>query len=100
MDKILYRKRYAKFAELLKNERQAHGKMPTQKKLAEKLGFTQQQISQIESGERRVDIIELMEYCRLTGINIKDFVGQLYDFLFALQLSPNSLKDDDFLYDT
>ena len=100
MDKILYRRRYAKFAELLKNERQVHCAVINQKELAKKLGVTQQQISQIESGQRRIDIIELMEYCRLTGINLSKFVDQLNSFLYALELSPHSLKDDDFLYDT
>lgn len=45
--------------------------------LAEKLGTPQSFISKIESGERRVDLIELSEICRILNISIVDFVKEL-----------------------
>lgn len=92
MDKILYRKRYAKFAELLKIERKKQGLHLTQEELAKRLGLTQEQISRIEAGHRRIDIIELLEYCSVTGIDMHSFLVNLHHYLHAYSLWPYKNK--------
>jgi len=46
-----------------------------QKDIAEKLGVPQSYVSKIESGERRIDLIELKEYCEALGSNLSEFVS-------------------------
>lgn len=42
--------------------------------LAEKLQRPQSFVSKIESGERRVDLVELREMCRALGVDLVKFV--------------------------
>ena len=53
----------------------------TQVMLAEKLGTPQSFISKYESGDRRLDILELRQICMAIGISIKDFIQRLEDGL-------------------
>jgi transcriptional regulator with XRE-family HTH domain len=46
----------------------------TQMELAAALGKPQSFISKIESGERRLDLVELREVCRALGITLTTFV--------------------------
>lgn len=59
---------------LLKEERRKRGK--SQKDIAEATGFTQSTISKYESGERRLDIIELMIVCNALGVSLSGFVSE------------------------
>ncbi|RQV96841.1 XRE family transcriptional regulator [bacterium] len=45
--------------------------------LAQKLGKPQSFVSKYETGERRLDIIELLEVCRQLGISIVKLVNRL-----------------------
>lgn len=47
----------------------------TQSQLAEKIGQTQSYVSKYESGEQRLDLIELEAVCESVGISLKEFVG-------------------------
>ena len=49
----------------------------TQAELADKLGVPQSVVSKYESGERRLDILELREICRGLDLSLLDFVRQL-----------------------
>jgi len=40
-----------------------------QTELARKLGVPQQYVSRYESGETRIDIVQLWRYCRALGVN-------------------------------
>ncbi len=75
MKKTLYTKNYQVLLELLYKMRVSSNLR--QIDLAEKLGTPQSFISKIESGERRVDLIELSEICRILNISIVDFVKEL-----------------------
>ena len=46
----------------------------TQKEVARRLGVGQSDISKCESGERRVDVIELRDFARVYGKKITDFL--------------------------
>jgi len=45
--------------------------------LAEKLGQPQPYVSRYESGERRLDILELRQVCDAVGIKLEEFVARL-----------------------
>jgi ribosome-binding protein aMBF1 (putative translation factor) len=49
----------------------------TQADLAERLGRPQSFVSKVESGERRVTVLELREICRAYGISPSDFMRRL-----------------------
>ena len=49
----------------------------TQSELASRLGTDQTFISKYESGERRLDILELREVCEVIGIDFVAFIGRL-----------------------
>lgn len=45
--------------------------------LAAKLGQPQSFVSKYESGERRLDVLELREVCKAVGISLEDFAARL-----------------------
>jgi transcriptional regulator with XRE-family HTH domain len=47
--------------------------------VAKKLGKPQSFVSNYESGERRLDLLELQAVCEVVGIRVKDFVGRYQD---------------------
>ena len=48
-----------------------------QEDLARKLGEPQSFVSKCESGERRLDLLELREVCRALGISLSDFAREV-----------------------
>ena len=58
--------------ELLRNFRLEAGL--TQTALASRLRRPQSFVSKIETGERRLDLVELAEYCRALRVPLRDFV--------------------------
>jgi len=75
MEKSIYTKQLNQALALLKNLRQ-NAKL-TQKDLALKLDKPQSFVSKYESGERRIDIIELMTICNALGIQISEYISKL-----------------------
>lgn len=53
----------------------------TQTELAARIGKDQTFISKCESGERRVDVIELRDICRAVGITLEQFAKKLEESL-------------------
>lgn len=49
----------------------------TQIQLAEAIGADQSDISKIERGERRLDVVELIYICRALGITTEAFIAVL-----------------------
>jgi transcriptional regulator with XRE-family HTH domain len=73
--KSIYRKEYKYFIEVLVEFRNKAGLLQTD--LAEKLNVHQSYISKIETGQRRVDIIELREICSYLNTNLVEFTKQI-----------------------
>jgi transcriptional regulator with XRE-family HTH domain len=65
--KSVYTKRYKQFIEALRAARLAAG--ITQAQAAELLRKPQSFISKCESGERRVDVVEMAEFCKAYNVN-------------------------------
>ena len=81
MKEYLYKIRYNCFCKVLKKERKCQH--VSQVELAKKLGIPQSFISKTEIGERRLDIIELLEYCDAMGLTLTDFVFRMEGKLLA-----------------
>lgn len=45
--------------------------------LAKKLGEPQSFVSRYESGERRLDVLELRQICTVLGVSLADFIKRL-----------------------
>ena len=51
--------------------------------VAERLGLPQSYVSKYESGERRLDLLELRKVCQAIGISLEKFVKKFEDALAA-----------------
>lgn len=49
----------------------------TQVELAERIGKDQAYVSRYESGQRRLDLLEVREVCQAIGITLEEFVRKL-----------------------
>jgi transcriptional regulator with XRE-family HTH domain len=74
MQKSITSRNYAHFLESLRKAREQAG--ITQEDMAARLGVTQSFVSKCERGERRMDIVELREFCKAMGITLERFVKQ------------------------
>ena len=72
MVKSIHTKQYAYFVERLRMARQEAGL--TQVQVAKKLKRPQSHVSNVESGQQRVDIVELQRFAKLYGQNIAYFI--------------------------
>ena len=72
MSKSIHTKEYAYFVEKLRKARREAGL--TQVQVAKRLGRPQSHISNIESGQQRVDVIELKRFAKLYGKDIIYFI--------------------------
>ena len=73
--KTIYTREYRILLRILRSKRQQ--KRISQKDLAKKLGVPQSFISKIESGERRIDVIDLFRYCDVLNIELVQFIKEL-----------------------
>ena len=72
MKKSIHTKEYADFTERLRTARFEKGL--TQVQVAKKLKRPQSYISNIESGQQRVDVVELQVFAKMYGKDITYFV--------------------------
>lgn len=49
----------------------------SQEELARRLGKRQSWVSKIESGERRLDLVEFLHVCQAAGLDAKSFIEEL-----------------------
>ena len=75
MDKSLYSQNQTVFLALLREVRQKAGLR--QADVAMELQEPQSFVSKYESGERRLDVLELREICRVLGTTLPAFVKRL-----------------------
>lgn len=72
MKKSIHTKEYAVFIERLRTARLDAGMTQTQ--VARKLGRPQSHVSNVESGQQRVDVIELKRFAKLYNKDISYFI--------------------------
>ena len=82
MDRSLNRKQRELIGDLLHLERKH--KSISQEEIAQILDVRQDQISKIESGKRRIDIVELMVYCDELGLRPTLFAAKIERYLHGL----------------
>lgn len=75
MDKSIYSTEYQRLCALLRRIRRDAGL--TQVQVAERLGVPQSFVSKYESGERRLDVIELGHVAEAIGSTLMDVVARL-----------------------
>jgi transcriptional regulator with XRE-family HTH domain len=75
------------FLELLRKERKATG--VSQVELAKRLKGKQDYISKSERGERRLDMVETLFYCRGIGIDFVEFAAKFND---AVKSAPSAKR--------
>ena len=74
MAKTLYRTENLELAALLRQLREEAGLVQTT--LAERLGRNQTYVSNIELAIRRLDVVELRDYCSALDITLSTFIEQ------------------------
>ena len=86
MKKKLYKEKRKQIGCLLQHERKC--RKLEQEDVARILGARQELISKIEAGNRRIDIIELIDYAEVLGFSITEFAWKIDTYLSALSLLP------------
>ena len=71
MKKSIHTKEYAYFVDKLRKARQEAGL--TQVQVAKKLKRPQSYISNVESGQQRVDVVELQRFAKMYGKDVNYF---------------------------
>lgn len=75
----IYDPRYIAMISKLKAARENRGL--SQAYLSERLGRPQSYISKIENRERRIDLIETLDLCKVLGIRIEDLIDPEMKYL-------------------
>lgn len=86
MKKKIYKDRRKYVGILLQIERECL--KLDQKDIAQMLGVRQEWISKIEVGTRRLDVIELIDYCEALNLTLTEFAAKIESRLFAERLLP------------
>jgi len=92
MNKRLYNKRSEIFRITLKFIRKHYG--VSQEKLACKLGVSQSYVSKTETDKRKLDVLELLEYCNAIGLTLTEFIFRLEYRLHNEKLLPAERRKD------
>lgn len=74
MSKSIFTVEYSVFRELLRDLRTEKG--VTQVQLSETLGMPQSFVSKYETGERRLDMVEVRAVCGSLGVTLSAFVKE------------------------
>lgn len=74
MKKTRHSRKYDQMLTALREARKAAGL--TQTEVAKKFGAHASFVSKCESGERRIDLVEAIEFCRIYGITLSQLVQQ------------------------
>lgn len=79
MDKALRQRQHRVVTGLLRDLRERAGLKQTD--VAERLGEPQSFVSKYESGERRLDLLEVRQVCAALGVSLAEFVARLEERL-------------------
>ncbi|OPK11862.1 helix-turn-helix domain-containing protein [Pseudomonas sp. VI4.1] len=74
MSKTIYRPEHTALLALLKKHRKAVGM--TQAQCSTALSRPQSFMSDVESGARRLDIVQLRDLCKVLGIGLPDLIAE------------------------
>ena len=72
MEKSQHTTAYTKLTAALRQAREAAGL--TQAEVAEKLSLYASFVSKVEAGERRLDVVELKQFCKVYGVELVIFL--------------------------
>jgi transcriptional regulator with XRE-family HTH domain len=86
MSKTIYKPEHYVFVSLLKGYRNAAGL--TQVQCSKALGRPQSFMSDVESGTRRLDIVQLRELCLVLGVTLCEFAQELENAIAASTTEP------------
>jgi len=75
MEKSIHTREYALFLDMLRRVRDE--RELTQQDVATRLGATQTFVSKCERGERRLDIVELKNWCEAMEVTLVEFSSRL-----------------------
>lgn len=75
MKKTIYSQSSQVLTAYLRDSRKSAGL--TIRQLAEKMDVHHSIIGKIETGERRLDVIEFIEYCRILGLEPNEIINKL-----------------------
>ena len=70
--KTIHDQRYIEVIALLRKARERAG--CTQGEIARMLGRPQSYVSKVETCERRIDVVELLQMCRIIGVTLADVI--------------------------
>ena len=70
--KSIHDQRYIEVIAQLRKAREKAGR--TQGEIAQVLGRPQSYLSKVETCERRIDVVELLELCRIIGITLAEII--------------------------
>ena len=79
MSKTIYRPEHAVLLSLLKKHRKAAGL--TQVQCSTALERPQSFMSDVESGTRRLDIVQLRDLCKVLGVDLKSLIEEFEKLL-------------------
>ena len=85
MPKTIYKREHAVLLSLLKKYRNASGL--TQAQCSKALGRPQSFMSDVESGTRRLDVVQLRDLCKVLGITLPGLTTELEGLLIEEGLS-------------
>ncbi|WP_092355373.1 helix-turn-helix domain-containing protein [Pseudomonas sp. NFACC25] len=74
MSKTIYRREYNVLLTLIKKHRKNSGL--TQVACSRALGRPQSFMSDVETGSRRLDVVQLLDLCKVLGIDLTDLIKE------------------------
>jgi transcriptional regulator with XRE-family HTH domain len=87
--KTIYDHRYVEIISLLRAARERAGL--SQEEIARRLGKSQPFLAKVETGERRLDLLEAFELCRVLGITLESVTPA--DLQHLLRAPAEGLSD-------
>ena len=69
------------FCDVLQKERAC--KLITQEEFAKRLGMTQEQVSKLENGKMKIDVIQMIDICVVLGVTLMEFAAKIEGRFYA-----------------